>query len=58
MLLSTNIHVDVISNCKYWDFIQIVSDLFLLFLVVRTQYYYVIVLLYYTIVYSYVNISL
>ena len=39
--LFTNIHVDVISNCKYWEFIQIVSVLFLLFLVVTTQYYYV-----------------
>ena len=48
ILLSTNIHVDVISNCKYWEFIQIVSVLFLLFIVIRTQYYYVsfIILLY------------
>ena len=48
ILLSTNIHVDVISNCKYCEFIQTVSVLFLLFLVVRTQYYYVsFIILYY-----------
>ena len=48
ILLSTNIHEDVISNCKYCEFIQTVSVLFLLFLVVRTQYYYVsFIILYY-----------
>ena len=38
MLQFTNIQV--ISNCKYWEFIQVVLVLILLFLVVRTQYYY------------------
>ena len=49
ILLFTNIQEDVISNCKYCEFIQTVSVLFLLFLVVRTHTI-MLVLLYYIIV--------
>ena len=55
ILLSTNIHEDVISNCKYREFIQTVSVLFLLFLVVRTYNIIMLVLLYYCV---YVIISI
>ena len=48
MLPSINIHGDVISNCKYCEFIQKVLVLILLYLVVRTQYYYFsFIILYY-----------
>ena len=50
VLLFTNImYVGILSNCKYWKFIKLVLVLVFLFLVVRTQYFYVsFVIIYYS----------
>ena len=48
ILLSTNIHEDVISNCKYCEFIQIVCFIFVISCCSNTillcSFYYIILL--------------